>query len=67
MTITVSEFIGMALDSTFEFCIYDFSCGKNIFESWNDAEIPEEMENMIIESWNISNGRLELNVDSGNE
>lgn len=31
MMVTVSEFLGMALDSTFEFSIYDFAKGKNIF------------------------------------
>lgn len=68
MTITVNEFLGMALDNNFEFSIYDFSKEKNIFESWHeDMEMPEEMGDMIVESWNINNGRLELNVDSGDE
>lgn len=67
MTITVSEFLGMALDNAFDFCIYDFSKGRNIFKSRNDEEMSAEMEDMIVESWNINNGRLELNVDSGNE
>ncbi len=68
MTITVNEFLGMALDNNFEFSIYDFSKEKNIFESWHeDMEMPEEMGDMIVESWNINNSRLELNVDSGDE
>lgn len=67
MTITVSEFLGMALDSVFSFCVYDFSKERNIFENCNDEEMSEEIEDMIVESWNINNGRLELNVDSGNE
>lgn len=67
MTITVSEFLGMALDSNFEFSIYDFSKEKSIFESWHDEEIPEEIEDMYVESWNLNNGRFELNVDSGDE
>lgn len=57
----------MALDNNFEFSIYDFSKEKNIFESWHDEEMPEEIENMYVESWNLNNGRLELNVDSGDE
>lgn len=68
MAITVNEFLGMALDNNFEFSIYDFSKEKNIFESWHeDMEMPEEMGDMIVESWNINNGRLELNIDSGDE
>lgn len=67
MTITVNEFLGMALDNNFEFVIYDFSKEKNIFESRNDEEMPEEIEDMFVESWNINNGRIELNVDSGDE
>lgn len=65
--VTVSGFLGMALDSTFEFSIYGFAKGKNIFESWKDEEMPAEMEGMMVESWDISNGRIELNVDSGSE
>ena len=65
MTITVSDFLGMALDNNFEFSIYDFSKEKNIFESWHgNVEMSEEMEDMIVESWNLNNGRIELNVDS---
>lgn len=67
MTITVNEFLGMALDNNFEFVIYDFSKEKNIFESRNDEEMTEEIEDMFVESWNINNGRIELNVDSGEE
>ena len=67
MVITINEFLGMALDNNFEFAIYDFSKEKNIFESKNSEEMPEEIEDMIVESWNINNGRIELNVDSGNE
>lgn len=61
--ITVHEFLQMALDNTFEFCIYDFSKERNIFENWHNKEMPVEMENLIVSSWNINNGRLELNVD----
>lgn len=50
MTIIVSEFLEMALDNNFEFSIYDFSKEKNIFESWHDEEMPEEIENMYVES-----------------
>lgn len=67
MTITVNEFLGMALDNSFEFAIYDFSKEKNIFESQNEEELPEEIGDMPVESWNINNGRIELNVDSGDE
>ena len=67
MTITVNEFLGMAFDSNFEFVIYDFSKEKNIFESRNDEEMPDDIGEMYVESWNINNGRIELNVDSGDE
>lgn len=68
MIITVSEFLGMALDNNFEFSIYDFSKEKNIFESWHEnVEMSEEMEDMIAESWNLNNGRIELNVNSDDE
>lgn len=68
MTITVSDFLGMALNNNFEFSIYDFSKEKNIFESWHeDMEMSEEMEDMIVESWNLNNGILELNVNSDDE
>ncbi|NBH15386.1 hypothetical protein D3Z36_14670 [Lachnospiraceae bacterium] len=68
MNITVSEFLGMALDGTYEFAIYDFSKGKNIFESWHeDSETPEEIEDMIVESWELENGKIVFNVDNGNE
>lgn len=64
MAITVSEFLGMALENAFEFSVYDFSKGKNIFESSNDEEIPTDIGDMFVESWDIYNGRMELNVDS---
>lgn len=67
MEITVNEFLGMALDSTFEFAIYDFSKEKNVFESLHDEELPEVIGDMLVESWNIANGRIELNVDSGDD
>lgn len=67
MTITVNEFLGMALDNNFEFVIYDFSKEKNIFESRNDEEMPDDIGEMYVESWNINNGKIELNVDSGDE
>lgn len=67
MTITVGEFLGMALHNNFEFCVYDFSKVKDIFEGRYDEDIPEEIEDMIVESWNIYNGKLELNVNSNEE
>jgi len=67
MTITVNEFLGMAFDNYFEFVIYDFTTERNIFESWMEKELPDEIGEMYVESWNINNGRLELNVDSGDE
>lgn len=65
--VTVSEFLGMALDNTFEFCVYDFSKEKNIFESWHDEEMSMDIEDMVVKSWNINDGRIELNVDSEDE
>lgn len=67
MAITVSEFLGMALENTFEFSVYDFSKGKGIFESRDDEELPTDIGDMFVESWNVNNGRIELNVDSGDE
>lgn len=65
MAITVSEFLGMALENTFEFSVYDFSKGKDIFESRDGEELPTDIGDMFVESWDINNGRIELNVDSG--
>lgn len=67
MSITVNEFLGMALDSNFEFVIYDFTTQKDIFESINNEDMPDEIGELYVESWNISNGRIELNVDSEEE
>lgn len=65
----VSEFLGMALDSNFNFCIFDFSKGTNIFDSQKDTDMPIEVENMVVVSWNLNGDadRIELNVDSEHE
>ena len=67
MTITVNEFLGMAFDSYFEFVVYDFTTQRNIFESRIEEELPNEIGEMYVESWNLVNGRIELNVSSDDE
>ena len=67
MTITVNEFLGMAFDSYFEFVVYDFTTQRNIFESRTEEELPDEIGEMYVESWNLVNGRIELNVSSDDE
>ncbi len=67
MTITVNEFLGMAFDNYFEFVIYDFTTERNIFESRMEEELPDEIGEMYVESWNLVNGRIELNVSSEEE
>lgn len=67
MAITVNEFLGMALDNYFEFVIYDFTAERNIFESRTEEELPDEIGEMYVESWNLVNGRIELNVSSEEE
>ncbi len=67
MTITINEFLGMAFDSYFEFVIYDFTTERNIFESRMEEELPDEIGEMYVESWNLVNGRIELNVRSEEE
>lgn len=69
MKITVNEFLGMALDNNFNFVIYDFSTETNIFDSQKDEEIPLEVEDMAVVSWNLNDkaNRIELNVDSDND
>ncbi len=67
MTITVNEFLGMAFDNYFEFVIYDFTTERNIFESQTEEELPDEIGEMYVESWNLVNGRIELNVTSDEE
>lgn len=65
MAITVDRFLGLALDSSFEFAVYDFSREKIIFESQNEEELPIEIGGMFVESWDANNGRIGLNVGSG--
>lgn len=67
MNITVNEFLGMALDNNFEFVVYDFTKENNIFESMRDEEMSDDIGEMYVESWEINNGRLELNVSSDDE
>lgn len=67
MKITVNEFLGMALDNNFEFAIYDFSKDKNIFDSQRGKELPGEIGDMSVQSWDINNGIIELNIDSGDK
>lgn len=67
MSITVNEFLGMAFDNYFEFVVYDFTTQRNIFESWTEEELPDEIGEMYFESWNLANGRIELNVSSDEE
>lgn len=67
MTITVNEFLGMAFDNYFEFVIYDFTTERNIFESRMEEELPDEIGEKYVESWNLVNGRIELNVSSEEE
>lgn len=69
MGITVYEFLNMALDNNFNFVIYDFSKETNIFDSQKDEDMPTEIEDMDVISWNLNDGenRIELNVDSDNE
>lgn len=67
MEITVNEFLGMAFDNYFEFVIYDSTTERNIFESRTEEELPDEIGEMLVESWNLVNGRIELNVGSEEE
>lgn len=67
MEITVNEFLGMAFDNTFEFVVYDFATNKNIFDSTVDEELSDDIGEIYVESWNIINGILELNISSDNE
>lgn len=67
MEITVNEFLGMALDNTFDFAVYDFSKEKNIFQSIIDNDMPDNIGDMYVESWDIRNGIMELNVTSDEE
>lgn len=69
MGITVYEFLNMAFDNNFNFVIYDFSKETNIFDSQKDEDMPTEIEDMDVISWNLNDGenRIELNVDSDNE
>ena len=64
MGITVYEFLNMAFDNNF-----DFSKETNIFDSQKDEDMPTEIEDMDVISWNLNDGenRIELNVDSDNE
>jgi len=65
MEITVNEFLGMALDSVFDYAIYDFTKNAYIYESNTEEEMPDEIGDMYVESWNMSNKRgIELNVNS---
>ena len=50
---TVYEFLGMAYDNTFEFNVFDFSKDRNIFESRCGEELPEEIGDLELESWNL--------------
>ena len=52
-----------------DFVIYDFSKETNIFDSQKDEDMPTEIEDMDVISWNLNDGenRIELNVDSDNE
>lgn len=61
MGITVYEFLNMALDNNFNFIIYDFSKETNIFDSQKDKEIPTEIEDMVVVSWNLNDDAIELN------
>lgn len=65
MIITVDEFLGMAFDNLYNFSVYDFSKEKNIFESRSNKELPEKIGYMNVESWQLGNGEIILNVDSG--
>lgn len=64
---TVNEFLGMALDNTFEFNVYDFFKNTNIFESRREEELPEEIGDLELESWNLNNGSIDLNVCTDEE
>lgn len=63
MNITVNEFLGMALDNNFEFVIYDFAINESIFEGTDIYDIPDIIGELHVESWDIANGKIELNVD----
>lgn len=69
MKITVYEFLNMALDNNFNFVVYDISKETNIFDSQKDEEMPLEIEDMAVVSWNLNDkaNRIELNVDSDND
>ena len=64
---TVNEFLGMALDNIFEFNVYDFLKNTNIFESRREEELPEEIGDLELESWNLNNGSIDLNVCTDEE
>lgn len=64
---TVNEFLGMAFDNAFEFNVFDFSKNRNIFESRCEEELPEEIGDLELESWNLNNGSIDLNVCTDEE
>lgn len=64
---TINEFLGMAFDNAFKFNVFDFSKDKNIFESHYEEELPEEIGDLELESWNLNNDRIELNVCTDEE
>lgn len=64
---TVNEFLGMALDNTFEFNVFDFSKNTNIYESRCGEELPEDIGDLGLESWNLNKGSIDLNVSTDEE
>lgn len=64
---TVNEFLGMAFDDVFEFNVFDFSKNKNIYESRCGEELPEDIGDLELESWNLNHGNIELNVSTDEE
>lgn len=59
---TLYEFIEMAIDNSYDCYVWDNNTEDNVFEGKMD-NIPDELLEREITSWEISEGKIGFNID----
>lgn len=64
---SIKDFLDLALDNTYRIVIYDFAKSKEIFDSDDIDNIPNEIWELDLCSWELGDNKIILNIDSNIE
>lgn len=64
---TIKEFLDLALDNTYRIVIYDYAESKEIFDSKDMNDIPDNIWESDLCNWELGDNKIILNIDSSIE